>query len=75
MPVVKLWLYGDVTGDGRIRTGDATQIYRYLVGNRSFTDEEFLAADITRDERVRTGDATQIYRYLVGNSSKFDEIR
>lgn len=36
---LKLWLYGDVTGDGKIRTGDATQIYKYLASENSKFDE------------------------------------
>ena len=72
---LKLWLYGDVTGDGKIRTGDATQIYKYLADERTFTDDEFAAADVTGDGKIRTGDATQIYKYLASESSKFDEYK
>ena len=71
----KLWLYGDVTGDGKIRTGDATQIYKYLASARTFTDDEFAAADVTGDGKIRTGDATQMYKYLASGSSKFDEYK
>ncbi len=71
---VKLWLYGDVTYDGKVRTGDATQIYRMLAGERTFTDEEFAAADVTEDGKVRTGDATHIYKMLAGESSVFDSF-
>ena len=71
----KLWLYGDVTGDGKIRTGDATQIYKYLADERTFTADEFAAADVTGDEKIRTGDATQIYKYLAEETSKFDEYK
>ena len=72
---LKLWLYGDVTGDGKIRTGDATQIYKYLADERTFTDDEFAAADVTGDGKIRTGDATQIYKYLASENSKFDEYK
>ncbi len=71
---VLLWLYGDVNYDGKIRTGDATQIYRLLAGERTFTDDEFSAADITGDGKIRTGDATQIYKWLAGESSAFDDF-
>ena len=72
---LKLWLYGDVTRDGKIRTGDATQIYKYLADERAFTDDEFAAADVTGDGKIRTGDATQIYKYLASENSKFDEYK
>lgn len=71
---VKLWLFGDVTYDGRIRTGDATQILKYIAKTRTFTDEEFLAADITQDGNIRTGDATQIKRYIAKANSQFDSM-
>lgn len=72
---IKLWLYGDVNYDGKIRTGDATLIYSHLAGERSFSDDQYSAADITCDGKVRTGDATQIYLLLAGESSKFDNLK
>lgn len=72
---LKLWLYGDVNYDGKIRTGDATQINLYLAGERVFSDDEFASADITGDGKIRTGDATQIYLKLAGDVSKFDDIK
>ena len=72
---LKLWLYGDVNYDGKIRTGDATQINLYLAGERAFSDDEFASADITGDGKIRTGDATQIYLKLAGDVSKFDDIK
>ena len=72
---LKLWLYGDVNYDGKIRTGDATQINLYLAGERVFSDDEFASADITGDGKIRTGDVTQIYLKLSGDTSKFDDIK
>lgn len=71
---IALRLYGDINNDGKIRAGDATQVCRYIAGNRQLTEEEFLAADISRDGKIRAGDATQICRYVAGNSSAFDSI-
>ena len=72
---LKLWLYGDVNYDGKIRTSDATQINLYLAGERVFSDDEFASADITGDGKIRTGDVTQIYLKLSGDTSKFDDIK
>jgi hypothetical protein len=69
-----LRLFGDINNDGKVRAGDSTQVCRYIAGNRSFTEEEFLAADISCDGKVRAGDATQICRYIAGNTSAFDAI-
>lgn len=71
----KLWLYGDVNYDGRIRTGDATQVLQYIAKKRTFTAEEFAAADVTGDGNIRTGDATQIKRYIAKKSSDFDDMK
>ncbi len=71
---IAIWLYGDVNGDGNIRTGDATLIYKYLAGLITLTDDQLKAADINRDGNVRTGDATQIYKYLAGLESAFDDL-
>ena len=71
---VSMRLYGDINNDGRVRAGDATQVCRYIAGNRSLTDEEFLAADVNLDGKVRAGDATQIARYIAGNASAFDSL-
>ena len=72
---VKLWLYGDVNCDGKVRAGDATQIYKYVAKTRTFTENELLAADITGDGKVRAGDATQIYKYVAKMASMFDNYK
>lgn len=75
LSAIKLWLYGDVNYDGKVRGSDATQIQRSLVHLRTFTDEEALAADVNCDGKVRGTDVTQIQRMLVHMSSCFDELR
>ena len=71
---IEMTLFGDVTGDGKLRSGDATQIGRYIVGNRQFTEMQKLAADVTQDGKIRSGDMTQLLRYIVGNKSTMDDI-
>ena len=71
---IKLWLYGDVTYDGAVRTNDATEIYLYLAFETSFTAEQELVADVTQDGAVRTNDATEIYLYLAFEDSVFDNF-
>lgn len=72
---IKLWLYGDVTYDGKIRAGDAVQILRFAAELRTFTDDEKLAADVTLDGKIRAGDAVQIKRYAAELSSKLNTIK
>ena len=64
---VSLRLYGDINNDGRVRAGDATQICRYIAGNRSLTDEELLAADVNLDGNVDLDDAVQVLTYIANH--------
>lgn len=75
----KLWLYGDVTYDGKITTADGLAVYRKCAGVPSAfnltTDPDILmAADINIDGRVTTADGTAIYRKVAGQTSAFDLI-
>ena len=72
---ISMRLYGDINNDGKVRAGDATQICRYIAGNRSLANEELLAADVNLDGKVRAGDATQICRYIASNNSAFDTLK
>ena len=60
---LKLWLYGDVNYDGKVKAGDATQILKYTSYKRTFSEEEMLAADVNNDGKIKAGDATQILKY------------
>lgn len=82
----KMWLYGDVTGDGVVDTQDATQILRYISKKSSVletgTEDDLLyrkyAANVTAytgaDTVIDTQDATQILRYISKKSSAFDSM-
>lgn len=72
---MKLWLYGDVNYDGKVRAGDATQILKYVALKRTFSEDELLAADVNGDGKVRAGDATQILKFIALKQSAFDAIK
>lgn len=84
---LKLWLYGDVTYDGKVSVIDATQTQRYAAGKSSkFTEgtlqdieDRKLAANVTEpknhDNRIDVVDATQIQRYLAGKTSTFESMK
>ena len=59
-------LRGDVTGDGKINTGDAAELLRWLAYDREMTRVEQNTADFNRDGKVNTGDAVAILRYSAG---------
>ena len=71
---LSLRLYGDINNDGLLDVRDVTQIARFGVGKRQFTEEESLAADVNLDKTVDVRDITQLCRKIVGKSSSLDKI-
>ena len=71
---LKLWLYGDVNYDGKIRTNDATMIYQSIAKIITLSDEQFLASDVNQDSKIRTNDATEIYKKVANKASLFDSM-
>jgi len=79
----KLWLYGDVNGDGVVNANDITQIKRFIATKSSIFDsgdfdDRFAAANVTKltsgDDVVNANDITQIKRYIATKSSAFDKM-
>ena len=69
-----MWLYGDVSGDGKIDAGDATNILAYVIGKSSSIDEDNKAiGDVNDDGNVDAGDATNVLAYIIGKSSILDD--
>lgn len=64
-------VYGDVNGDGEIRTADAVLAYAIANGKRTPTEKQQLAADTNGDGEVRTADAVLIYAYANGKRTSF----
>jgi hypothetical protein len=60
--LANIWMCGDVTGDGRVRTSDGRRIFRHLTFGD--TIDNLWAADVTGDGRVRTSDGRRIFRHL-----------
>lgn len=57
---------GDVTGDGEVNGRDSTQILRYDVNLRTFSETELLAGDVTGDGAVDIFDAVWVLRFAAG---------
>ncbi len=85
---VKLWLYGDVDYDGKLRAMDAGHIGNYInyigsafdlsdeVGDLSDdTADRLLAADVNCDGFIRAMDAGHIGNYINYIGSAFDYLR
>ena len=60
--LANIWMCGDVTGDGRVRTSDGRRIFRHLTFGVPI--DNMWAADVTGDGRVRTSDGRRIFRHL-----------
>ena len=55
---------GDVTGDERVRMGDARRIVMWLSYPDDYPIHNLWAADVTGDGKVRMGDARRIVMWL-----------
>lgn len=64
---IRMYLLGDVNGDGKVSIGDRTMLTRYLA-NWSGYEEAVRkeAADINGDGRVGIADVTMLQRHLAG---------
>lgn len=56
---------GDMSGDGNIRAGDATQILK-AAGGEAITAVQKLVADLDANGKVRAGEATQVLKAAGG---------
>ena len=62
---LKIYLLGDVSGDGRVNVGDVAQLYGHIRKTNLLTDEYALAcADVTGDGRLNVGDTATLYSHV-----------
>ena len=62
---------GDLNGDGKTNTADATVILKIAAGILQLTDEQAKVGDVNRDGKVNTADATLILKYAAGMIAEF----
>ncbi len=65
-PIVIL---GDVTGDGRVNSGDLLRVVKYLKGISTLDDYQYKAGDTTKDNNINSGDLLRLVKYLKGTVS------
>ena len=61
---LKLWLYGDVNGDGTISVSDMQRLYAHLNGTKLLTDTS--TADVNNDTLISVSDMQRLYAHLNG---------
>jgi hypothetical protein len=68
---IKLQLYGDMNGDGRVDSIDISKITTYLSGKTKLTEEEKVIADVDIDGYVTQADVDTITSYILGTIDHF----
>ena len=66
-------VYGDLTGDNVVGTGDAVLLSKYISNKNSYplNAKQLKAADVTHDEKVDTPDLLLIIEFIIGKVTKF----
>lgn len=63
---VPLNIKGDVNGDGRVNSKDATAILKHTAGIQNLTEDMYSNADLSGDGKVNSKDAAAILKLVVG---------
>ena len=58
---------GDANADGVVNTFDYIRIMNYIMGNKTLSEDEKLAADANADGKVNSFDYIRIMNYIMGN--------
>ncbi len=59
---------GDVTGDGKITSGDCIKTRNHMLGKGTLEGVSFAAADVTGDGVIKSGDVIKIRNHMLGKS-------
>lgn len=60
------FLFGDVTGDGKVTAVDYAKLKAHILNTRSLNDAELLRSDINGDGKISAVDYAQLKRYILG---------
>ena len=56
---------GDIDGDGKISVNDVTDIQKYIVQLKPFTDEQIKFADVDKNGKIDVNDVTLLQKVIV----------
>ncbi|MCK4735540.1 MAG: hypothetical protein KAT65_24010, partial [Methanophagales archaeon] len=70
--LANIWKCGDGDNGGGITTGDAIQIFRYILhGPEQYPIDNLWAADVDGGGEITTGDGIQIFRSILYGSGQY----
>lgn len=59
-------LLGDINDDGKINVKDWNRLYEYIMGVRTFNEDELARADINGDGKANVKDWNRMYEHIMG---------
>lgn len=62
----KLYLKGDINGDGTLNTQDLLLVKRHIIGYKTLNRYQFRVGDINSNQKINTQDLLLIKRHLMG---------
>ena len=66
---LKLWLKGDVNGDGIVNGNDIQRLYSHITGASTLTDDDALiVANANEDTAINGNDIQRIFAHIVGSN-------
>ena len=66
---LKLWLKGDVNGDGIVNGNDIQRLYSHITGASALTDDDALiVANANEDTTINGNDIQRIFAHIVGSN-------
>lgn len=66
---LKLWLKGDVNGDGIVNGNDIQRLYSHITGASTLTDDDALiVANANEDTTINGNDIQRIFAHIVGSN-------
>lgn len=62
-------MLGDVSGDGKINSGDLFNVQKYLIQKTEQEEYIMMAMDVNKDGKINSGDLFTIQKHLLGKGS------
>ena len=64
--VLVIVIYGDINGDGEIKTSDLSNLKKAIIGTKTLEGAYAEAADLNNDGKIKASDISKIKKILIG---------